>query len=108
MAARGLAPPTAGAAAGAAPPPDPVAFDWADHPRLRVRLQKKGRGGKKVTRLEGVVFEGAAGRAPAKAIGKALGCRAFIEDGALFAQGDQRQRLVAWLTAQGVARVDPC
>jgi len=111
LAARGRGPQTAADSADPAklaPTSEPVAFQWAHHPRLRVRLQKKGRGGKKVTRVEGVVFEGDAGRAPARTIGKALGCRAFIEDGALFVQGDQRRRLVAWLTARGVARVDPC
>ncbi len=112
LAARGLAP--AQASAPTETPPETRtkdgagAFSWAAHARLRVRLHKKGRGGKKVTRIEGVTFEGNAGRAPAKALGKALGCRAFVEAGELLVQGDQRQRLVTYLVARGVKRVDPC
>jgi len=108
LAAQGLAP-THESKPTASPTVDNQStFSWATHGHLRVRLQKKGRGGKKVTRIEGVTFDGEAGRAPTKALGKALGCRAFLEDGALLVQGDQRQRLVKYLEAQGVKRVDPC
>lgn len=108
LAAKGLAPEEPVTPSPAAPAQDKASFEWSAQPRLRVRLQKKGRGGKKVTRIEGVSFTDAAGRTAAKALGKALGCRGFVEDGEIVLQGDQRQRLVTHLTAQGVKRVDPC
>jgi len=110
LAAKGLAPATAPHTPDGDPSrrTDEGEFSWAAHAKLRVRLQKKGRGGKKVTRIEGISFVGNTGQARAKELGKALGCRAFVEEGELLVQGDQRQRLVTYLTGKGVKRVDPC
>ncbi len=108
LAAKGLAPKGPVTPSPAAPAQGGASFEWSAHPRLRVRLQKKGRGGQKVTRIEGATFTDEAGRTAAKALGKALGCRGFVEDGEIVLQGDQRQRVVTHLTHQGVKRVDPC
>lgn len=68
---------------------------------LRLSLSKKGRGGKLVTLLTLVPESEDAERAwLAQAVGKALGCRAWVEGEQLYLQGDQRERLTAWVTAQ--------
>ena len=74
--------------------------------RLTVRQERAGRGGKTVTIAEGPAF---AGRDLAKLAGgaaRALGLGARVEGATLVLQGDQRERLAAWLAQQGFARVE--
>lgn len=101
--AQGLAP-----AAGTADPPsaDPTAPAAAapNDPdalgRLVLRREKKGRGGKVVTTIEGAPADEA--KALAREVGKALGCGASVDpEGFIVVQGDQRDRLRPWLTARG-------
>src|SRR5262245_10162910 len=77
------------------------------HERGAVRRERSGRGGKTVTVAEG---PGLAGRrdleALAREAAKALGVGARVEQGALVLQGDQGERLAAWLVARGFARVE--
>ena len=69
--------------------------------RAVVHLERKGRGGKEVTRLElrGLPDE----ELPARLteLRRALGCGGAIEGGAIVLQGDQRERLRSWLADRG-------
>lgn len=78
-----------------------VAFE-----RVTVRRERAGRGGKTVTLAEGPGLAGRDLAGLAREIGRALGLGARAEPGALILQGDQRERLAAWLTAHGFERVE--
>jgi translation initiation factor 1 len=74
--------------------------------RVTVRRERAGRGGKTVTiaagpGLAGLELEPLAGEAA-----RALGVGARVEHGVLVLQGDQAERLAAWLTARGFQRVE--
>lgn len=71
--------------------------------RLIVRKERKGRGGKTVTRIEGLPQEEQASWA--RTMAKALGCGASVEDGCVFLQGSQSRRAAEWLRGQGARRV---
>lgn len=73
--------------------------------RIVVRREKKGRGGKAVTIAEGAGLAGADLEALAREAAKALGTGARVEEGALVVQGEQTDRLIAWLVARGFASV---
>ena len=65
---------------------------------LILNLSKKGRGGKVVTTLQLLSASDEQARSRlAKAMGKALGCRAWLEEHVLYLQGDQRDRVQAWV-----------
>ena len=71
--------------------------------KLVVRMEKKGRRGKTVTRISGV---------PAKELvplckemKKALGCGATIEEADLIILGDLVERAVGWFEKAGAARI---
>ncbi|MBL8863099.1 MAG: translation initiation factor [Planctomycetes bacterium] len=68
---------------------------------LVVRREKKGRGGKAVTIAAGPALTASDLEALARAAAKALGAGARAEDGALVVQGEQTERLAAWLAGQG-------
>lgn len=74
--------------------------------RVTVRRERAGRGGKTVTLAEGPGLAGRDLEALARAAAKALGLGARAENGALVLQGDQGERLVAWLGTRGFARVE--
>ncbi len=74
-------------------------------PRLVVWSERKGRGGKTVTLVRGVLLRGAALELFLKQLRSALGTRAQLEDDALVLGGDQRQRLADWLRQQGARQV---
>jgi translation initiation factor 1 len=73
--------------------------------RVIVRRERKGHGGKAVTIAEGLRMPPAKLAEFARDAAKALGAGARIEDGALVVQGDQADRLVAWLAARGFTSV---
>ncbi|MCA9570843.1 MAG: translation initiation factor [Myxococcales bacterium] len=81
------------------PPPEPGAR-FAH--RVVVRVSRKGRGGKTVTEIQGVLLER---DETAKALKKALGVGAREEDELVVVQGDQRERVAAWLEQQGAKKV---
>jgi translation initiation factor 1 len=103
LAARGLvaSPPStaeAGAAPSAAAPLDPTILRG----KAVVRQERKGRGGKTVTLVDGAAI----GRVAdldglAKALRKALGTGARVEGGKVVLQGDQRGAAAAWLEGRG-------
>jgi translation initiation factor 1 len=74
--------------------------------RVTVRRERPGRGGKTVTLAEGPGFTGRKLEPLAKEAARALGVGARVEQGALVLQGDQCERLAAWLTARGFERVE--
>ena len=74
-------------------------------PRVVVRVQRSGRGGKEVTVVEQLAVGAAERDAWLKALKTALGCGGTVEGDTLVLQGDQRKRLPALLTARGVKKV---
>lgn len=102
------------ALAGLAAPPGPAAAEPpaeapspADGPRfpnkLVVRREKKGRGGKTVTRIRGI--PAAEREAIAARLKKALGCGAAVEGEDLVLLGALVDRAADWLEAEGARRV---
>ncbi len=71
--------------------------------KLVVRMEKKGRRGKTVTRVSGLPTKDIASLAVE--MKKALGCGASVEGAELILQGSLVERAVAWLTKQGARQV---
>ena len=71
-------------------------------PKVVVRATRKGRGGKTVTEVQGVVAER---EKVAKKLKKTLGVGARVEGELIVVQGDQCERVAAWLTKNGVKKV---
>lgn len=89
-------------------PPEPAPEDTTAEeaveygPKVVLRYSKKGRGGKKVTLVSGVV----SGREKlAKILKKQLGTGVRIEGEELVLQGDHRERAARWFESQGVQKV---
>lgn len=69
--------------------------------RLSAQVERKGRGGKTVTLLRG--FQPGDDLDPlCGELKRHLGCGATVEPGVVVLQGDQRDRLRAWLAGRGV------
>ena len=79
--------------------PPPVALDG----KLVVRHERKGRGGKTVTRIAGL--PASAREAIATRMKKALGVGATIEDDDVLLLGDVVERAARWLEREGAQRV---
>jgi translation initiation factor 1 len=73
--------------------------------RVVLRRERKGRGGRTVTRVQGLGWDDDALAELARRMARALGCGAGVEDGDVVLQGDLVTRAEAWLRAQGVDRV---
>lgn len=73
--------------------------------RLVVQREKKGRGGKTVTRLSGLVGDTARREALARTLAKALGARGWVEDGDVLLAGDQRETVGRVLEREGLGPV---
>lgn len=67
--------------------------------RLQVKLDKKHRGGKMVTIVEG--YRGNDIEDTGAALKKACGTGGSVKDGVIIVQGDNRDKLVAWLIKNG-------
>ena len=99
----------AGALADAPPgpaPPSPAPRDAAParfEPRVVVRREKKGRGGKTITRISGVAPTARAD--VAAALKRALGCGATLEGDDVVLLGALVDRAADWLEAEGARRV---
>lgn len=86
-----------------APEPEPTAAPGARFaPKVVVRATRKGRGGKTVTTVQGLTGDL---KAEAKALKKTLGTGARVEDDLVVVQGDQCDRVVAWLEREGAKKV---
>lgn len=95
---------------GVAPSPDPGQAPprtsiYGRGPKLVVRRERKGHGGKTVTRLEGVIGSTREREQAVREIKRALGCGAVLEGSDVVVQGDQSERLVAFLEQHGARRV---
>lgn len=85
---------------------DPSRRQKRVHERVTVRRERAGRGGKTVTLAEGPGLAGQKLEALASEAARALGVGARVEQGALVLQGDQSERLAAWLGTRGFERVE--
>lgn len=71
--------------------------------KLVLQREKKGRGGKTVTRVRGLPATEL--ERWAKDMKRALGCGASVEDGEVVLLGDLVTRAADWLEARGASRV---
>ena len=71
---------------------------------LRVRMERKGRGGKIVTLVTGFVGSEADLETLGKLLKSRLGTGGSVKDGEIVIQGDVRDRLVALLLKEGYSR----
>lgn len=71
-------------------------------PKVVVRTTKRGRGGKTVTEVQGVLGDLAI---LAKSLRKRMGVGAKAEGALIIVQGDQRDRLIPMLTDHGAKRI---
>ena len=67
--------------------------------------ERKGRGGKTVTVVRGVLLQGAMLEDFASEMRRALGTGGSVEDALIVVAGDQVQRAAAWLRARGASRI---
>jgi translation initiation factor 1 len=70
--------------------------------RVVLRLERKGHGGKEMTRIEKLALPAAALQTWLKEIKQSLGCGGTVEGDDLLLQGDQRDRLKAFLATKNV------
>ncbi|MBK6690107.1 MAG: translation initiation factor [Deltaproteobacteria bacterium] len=98
----------------ATPPPNPTPTPSATPSapakkiyggKIVVRREKKGRGGKTVTCVEGLTASPKELEALATSLKKALGCGATLEGRTLVLLGDLTVRVKAWLEADGAKQV---
>ena len=73
--------------------------------RVTVRRERKGHGGKAVTIAEGPGLADHDLETLARDAAKALGAGARVEESALIVQGEQSERLIAWLGTRGFTSV---
>lgn len=88
-----------------APRPTPAAKSSPYGKRVVLQKERKGHGGKTVTRVRTLTISPTEMEALMKALKRSLGCGARIEDGEIVLQGDIADRAAQWFTAQGVAKV---
>jgi translation initiation factor 1 (eIF-1/SUI1) len=79
--------------------------DYSKVERVVLRYERKGHGGKSVTRVEGVPFAEDALEDLARELKKSLGCGAWVEGNEILLQGDLTERSQAWFQKKGVRRV---
>jgi translation initiation factor 1 len=68
---------------------------------VRVRRESKGRGGKTVTVVSGILLDDAALKALAGELKRRCGCGGTVKEGEVEIQGDHRDLLVAELIRRG-------
>lgn len=91
-----------------APPSAPrsaseLAFDRVG--KLVLRREKKGRGGKTVTVIEGLGWRPRQLDDLARALRKAFGCGSSVEGDTVILQGDMTERTQRWLSDRGARQV---
>ena len=70
---------------------------------VRVSRDTKGRGGKMVTLVRGLVLDDAALAALGKRLRSACGAGGTVKDGVLEVQGDHVERVLGWLQQEGIS-----
>jgi translation initiation factor 1 len=73
--------------------------------RIVLQFEKKGHGGKRATRVEGLPFGTEALNSLARELRREMGCGAWVEGGTLLLQGDLTERLRDWFEGKGAKRV---
>ena len=89
----------------ATPTATPASSTAALNGKIVVRREKKGRGGKTATLVEGVALTGAALEAFGRDMRQSLGTGGSIEGNAIVISGDQVERAMNWLRARGATRL---
>ena len=91
----------------AASPPAPEAekIDFGGATKIVLRREKKGRGGKTATVVEGIKRPPSALERIARDLRKMLGCGASVEGDTIVVQGDMAARIEPWLVARGAKKV---
>lgn len=92
-----------GTAATASPPVKRT--PWNAAPKLVVRRERKGHGGKTATRIEGLVGSTRELEDAVRDVKRALGCGATLDGRDVVVQGDQGERLIAFLTERGARKI---
>jgi translation initiation factor 1 len=80
-------------------------IDFGGATKLVVRRERKGRGGKTATVIEGIRVSPSALERIARDLRRALGCGASVEEGRLVVQGDLVARVERWLVEHGAPKV---
>ena len=78
---------------------------WQLGSNIRLKRERKGRGGKTVTLIEGLELPANELKLLAKAVRKAMGSGAKVEGEIIVVQGDIGERLMPWLEGEGATRV---
>jgi translation initiation factor 1 len=73
--------------------------------RIVLQFEKKGHGGKRATRVEGLPFRNEELNSLARELRREMGCGAWVEAGTILLQGDLTERLKDWFEAKGAKRV---
>jgi translation initiation factor 1 len=80
-------------------------LDFGGATKIVLRREKKKRGGKTATIVEGLRLPPSALERIAKELKRALGCGASIEGNTIVVQGDMATRIEPWLLARGAKKV---
>jgi translation initiation factor 1 len=70
-----------------------------------VRRERKGHGGKTATVIAGLALPASELERVARALRRGLGCGAGVAGEQVVVQGDQSERVRAWLASRGARRV---
>jgi translation initiation factor 1 len=87
------------------PTPADVPLDLSAPPKIVLRRERKGRGGKGVVVIEGLNQSPSALQELAGQLKKAMGAGARVEGVDIVVQGSLGERLKAWLEKKGARRV---
>jgi translation initiation factor 1 len=86
-------------------PPAVEAMDVGGATKIVLRREKKGRGGKIATVVEGIKLPPSGLERIARELKRALGCGASVEGSTIVVQGDMAARIEPWLLARGARKV---
>ena len=89
----------------ASPAPAVEPADFGGATKLVLRREKKGRGGKTATVIEGMRLPPSALDRIARELKRALGCGATIEGNTIVVQGVVSARIAPWLAARGAKKI---
>ena len=79
--------------------------DLSQASRIVLQFEKKGHGGKRATRVEGLPFGTEALSSLARELRREMGCGAWVEGETILLQGDLTERLREWFEGKGAKRV---
>lgn len=82
-----------------------AAIDFGGASKIVLRRERKGRGGKTATVIEGIKRPPSALERVVRELRRALGCGAIVEGDTIVVQGDMAARIEPWLLARGAKKV---